>query len=56
MSFIATPKSIEDSPVASQDLLKAVEDLLGSVPNLFRIVGNSPASLEGYLGLNGAPW
>ena len=27
---------------------------LGSVPNLFRVVGNSPAALEGYLGLNGA--
>jgi len=24
------------------------------VPNLFRVVGNSPAALEGYLGLNGA--
>jgi uncharacterized peroxidase-related enzyme len=24
------------------------------VPNLFRLVGNSPAALEGYLGLNGA--
>jgi uncharacterized peroxidase-related enzyme len=28
--------------------------MLGSVPNLFRMVGNSPAALEGYLGLNGA--
>jgi uncharacterized peroxidase-related enzyme len=27
---------------------------LGVVPNLFRLVGNSPAALEGYLGLNGA--
>ena len=26
----------------------------GLVPNLFRVVGNSPAALEGYLGLNGA--
>ena len=27
---------------------------LGSVPNLFRLVSNSPAALEGYLGLSGA--
>ena len=27
---------------------------LGVAPNLFRVVANSPAALEGYLGLNGA--
>ncbi|MFO0618532.1 MAG: carboxymuconolactone decarboxylase family protein [Polyangiaceae bacterium] len=27
---------------------------LGTVPNLFRVVGNSPAGLEGFLGLSGA--
>jgi uncharacterized peroxidase-related enzyme len=27
---------------------------LGVVPNLFRILGNSPAALEGYLNFNGA--
>jgi uncharacterized peroxidase-related enzyme len=54
MSRIATPVSIEASPAASQPLLQAVHKQLGSVPNLFRVVGNSPASLEGYLGLNGA--
>ncbi len=27
---------------------------LGVIPNLFRLVGLSPAALEGYLGLNGA--
>jgi uncharacterized peroxidase-related enzyme len=54
MSRIATPVSIEASPAASQHLLQAVHKQLGSVPNLFRVVGNSPASLEGYLGLNGA--
>jgi uncharacterized peroxidase-related enzyme len=32
----------------------AVKKQLGVVPNLFRLVGNSPAALEGYLGLNGA--
>ena len=34
--------------------LQAVEKQLGVVPNLFRLVGNSPAALAGYLGLNGA--
>lgn len=54
MSRIATPASIEASPDASQPLLQAVKKQLGVVPNLFRVVGNSPAALEGYLGLNGA--
>jgi len=54
MSRIPTPASIETSAPASRPLLTAVQQQLGSVPNLFRIVGNSPAGLEGYLGLNGA--
>jgi uncharacterized peroxidase-related enzyme len=54
MSRIPTPALIEASPAASQPLLQAVQKQLGSVPNLFRVVGNSPAALEGYLGLNGA--
>lgn len=54
MSRITTPATIADAPVKSQESLKAVEKLLGSAPNLFRIVGNSPAALDGYLGLNGA--
>jgi uncharacterized peroxidase-related enzyme len=54
MSRLPTPASIEVSPAASQPLLQAVKKQLGVVPNLFRLVGNSPAALEGYLGLNGA--
>jgi len=54
MSRIPTPASIEASPEASRPLLEAVNKQLGVVPNLFRIVGTSPAVLEGYLGLNGA--
>ena len=54
MSRLPTPTSIETSPAASQPLLQAVKKQLGVVPNLFRLVGNSPAALEGYLGLNGA--
>jgi uncharacterized peroxidase-related enzyme len=51
---IATPASIEASPAASQPLLEGVHKQLGLVPNLFRLVANSPAALEGYLGLSGA--
>ena len=53
MSRLAIPAR-EDAPSKSQPLLDAVEKQLGVVPNLFRLVGNSPAALEGYLGLNGA--
>lgn len=54
MSRIPTPQTIEASPTAARPLLEAVKQQLGSVPNLFRIVANSPAGLEGYLALNGA--
>jgi uncharacterized peroxidase-related enzyme len=54
MSRIPTPASIEAAPTASQPLLQAVKKQLGIVPNLFRLVANSPAALEGYLGLSGA--
>ncbi|MFM9976398.1 MAG: carboxymuconolactone decarboxylase family protein [Beijerinckiaceae bacterium] len=54
MSRIPTPATIEAAPAAAQGLLEAVKKQLGSVPNLFRLTANSPASLEGYLSLNGA--
>ena len=54
MSRLATPASIEAAPLAAQPLLEAVKKQLGIVPNLFRLVSNSPAALEGYLGLSGA--
>lgn len=54
MSRIATPATVAAAPAPSQPLLEAVRQQLGSVPNLFRVVANSPAALEGYLGLNGA--
>jgi uncharacterized peroxidase-related enzyme len=54
MSRIPTPATIEASPAASQPLLQAVKKQLGSVPNLFRMVSNSPAALEGYVGMFGA--
>lgn len=54
MTRIATPATIADAPMAAQPLLEAVKKQIGSVPNLFRVVSNSPAALEGYLGLNAA--
>jgi len=54
MSRINTPASVEAAPAAARPLLEAVKKQIGSVPNLFRVVANSPAALEGYLGLNGA--
>ena len=54
MSRLHTPPSVDASPAASQPLLNAVKAQLGVVPNLFRVVGNSPAALEGYVALNAA--
>lgn len=46
--------TVENSPEASKPLLAAVLQQLGIVPNLMKLVGASPAALEGYLSLNGA--
>jgi uncharacterized peroxidase-related enzyme len=51
MSRIPTPVEIAGAPAAAQALLQAVKQKLGIVPNLFRMVANSPVALEGYLGL-----
>jgi uncharacterized peroxidase-related enzyme len=53
MSRIAIPSRAE-APEAARPLLDSVEKQLGSVPNLFRLLAQSPAALEGFLGLNGA--
>src|SRR5215470_14468716 len=54
MSRILTPTSIQAAPLASQPLLEAVKKQLGVAPNVFRVTSNSPAALEGYVGLLGA--
>lgn len=53
MSRINVPTR-EAAPAASQPLLDAVEKQLGVVPNLFRLIGQSPAALEGFLAFSGA--
>ncbi len=54
MLRIPTPPAIADAPVASQPLLEGVHRQLGLVPNLFRVVSNSPAALRGFLDLSAA--
>ena len=53
MSRITIP-TVDQSPTASKPLLDAVHKQLGVVPNLMKLIGISPAALEGYLALNGA--
>ncbi len=38
----------------TRQLFDGVKAKLGIVPNLFRVLGNSPAALDGYLGFSGA--
>jgi len=54
MSRIPTPASITDAPEKSQGALNAVKAQLGVAPNMFRLIANSPQTLDGYLGLSGA--
>ena len=54
MSRLLIPASVDASPESSRASLQAVAKSLGSVPNLFRLVANSPAALKGYLGLGAA--
>lgn len=53
MSRISIPAA-NQTPTATLPLLEAVNRQLGIVPNLMKVLGNSPAALEGYLNLNGA--
>ena len=54
MTRLHTPATIADAPAASRPLLEAINKQLGVVPNVFRMVSNSPAALEGYVGMLGA--
>lgn len=52
MSRLTLATTVTEAPAASQPSLRAVEKSLGVVPNLFRLVAQSPAALKGYLGLS----
>jgi uncharacterized peroxidase-related enzyme len=45
---------IADDVAATAATFQGVRKQLGLVPNLFRVVANSPAALQGYLGLSAA--
>ena len=54
MTRIPTPATIDDAPEASRPILNAVKAKLGQAPNMFRVIANSPAALEGYTSLSNA--
>lgn len=49
MSRITIP-SFDGAPDASKPILDAVHNQLGVVPNLFRLIANSPAALSAFTG------
>lgn len=53
MSRLAIP-SVDAAPEASKPTLDAVRQQLGVVPNLFRLIANSPAALAAFTGFQGA--
>lgn len=53
MNRLSIPTA-DQTPAASLPFLAAVHKQLGVTPNLMKLVGNSPAALEGYLSLSGA--
>jgi len=54
MSLIHTPDTIDDAPVDSRPTLEAIHKQMGRVPNIFRLISNSPAALIGLTSLQGA--
>ena len=53
MSRLAIP-ACDDVPEASKPILDAVRKQLGVVPNMFRLIAQSPAALQGFVANNGA--
>src|SRR5215468_6210638 len=53
MSRLAVPAR-DDVPEASKPILDVVHKQLGVVPNMFRLIAQSPAALQGYTTNNGA--
>jgi uncharacterized peroxidase-related enzyme len=53
VSRIAIP-SRDDAPEASKPMLDAIHKQLGVVPNLFRLIANSPAALTAFTGFQSA--
>ena len=53
MSRLAIP-ALDEVPDASKPILDAVQKQLGVVPNMFRLIAQSPAALQGFTANNGA--
>ena len=53
MSRLALPAG-DEVPEASKPILDAVNKQLGLVPNMFRLIASSPATLQGFTANNGA--
>jgi AhpD family alkylhydroperoxidase len=51
---VIRPLEPDAAPGKSKNLLDAVNASLGMVPNLFRVMAHSPATLEGFLSFNSA--
>jgi uncharacterized peroxidase-related enzyme len=54
MARLSIPSSIDAAPAGSRSRLQSVSASFGSVPNLFRVMGNSPAALGGYFDMSAA--
>jgi AhpD family alkylhydroperoxidase len=52
MSIQLIPANTSDATLAP--IYQQIKQALGTVPNLAQVLGNSPAALQGWLGLNGA--
>jgi uncharacterized peroxidase-related enzyme len=53
MSRLAIPAR-DDVPESSKPILDAVHKQLGAVPNMYRLIAQSPAALQGFAANNGA--
>jgi len=53
MSHITIP-TLDASPAASKPTLNAIHKQLGTVPNFFRLLGNSPTALSAFTGFQSA--
>lgn len=53
MSRIAVP-TLQTAPAASRAVLEGIAQAFGALPNLFAVIGQSPAALGGYLAFSEA--
>ena len=54
MLNVNLPAEVNDAPEAARPLLQAVEKKIGFAPNIYKLIANSPAALEGTLSLSEA--